>query len=132
EDRRILGTFGAERARHHAAPDGPAAERTEYERGADAGERKQPRDQIAERREHALPDRRLEDDHREDNLEPESPRDGRPVDGAAVGRAGHGNRQDHGGAEQRLNESGHQRTSPTTSDAAAGRWSPMAIACRAS
>src|SRR5262249_42066456 len=104
------------------------AERPEHERGADAGKSEQLVDGVAERREDALADRRLQHDQREEDLQAEPPGDRRPVDRAAVGREGDGDTEDHDRAEERLKDAGHQRTSATISGTAAGARSAIAIA----
>jgi hypothetical protein len=78
--------------------------------------------------EHALTNRGLEDQNREQNLQREPPRDGLPVDRPPVVRAQHGDGQDHQRAEHRLQDRQHQRTSPTIKGRGAGRSSPTTIA----
>ena len=128
EDDAVARAFRAERAVHRAAPDAAVAQRAEHERGADAGKAEQLVDAGAKRLEDPLPDRRLEHDQREHDLQPRPQRDGRPVDRAAVVRERDRDRQDDERAEQRLHDAEHQRTSPTIRRPGGGRSSPMVIA----
>ena len=86
----------------------------EDELRADAGELQEPRDDGSERGEQGVAgshpaDGELQNQDRQEDLEPDAPGDGAPADGGHVGRAGHGRQDERRDPHQGARSSGQPR-----------------------